>query len=370
MAAGSARSLEVDGIRACAALAVVFQHLALFTSAFGVFPHAAALASQYGQLGVPVFFVLSGFCVGTMWFKAPDWRSFAWRRFVRIFPPYYASVLVVLVLRVATCAWLGVPRRQWLGTPTLSEAVAIATLTTWPCRQIGNVQVVYWTLTFEVAFYLVMSLVLVAPRQARLVTLVLTSAVCTALGLSPALDARPSFLFWCILWPLFALGVATSLFRRARWAALAVGMPAVIGLLNIVDHRSYDGYAPTALVTAGTLLLVARGLRIPPLRWLAALGRVSYSLYLVHLPVAGFLGQTILRGVTTPAGRMLAVVVTLAAQIVAARVFYACVESWCVGESRATAAASGRTDEYHDGPTAAGVNAGMRVPDNQNCESR
>jgi len=51
-----------------------------------------------GWLGVPIFFVISGYCIGAAADRASrdsiTWRTFAWRRVRRIFPPYLALLAV------------------------------------------------------------------------------------------------------------------------------------------------------------------------------------------------------------------------------------------------------------------------------------
>ncbi|USU10648.1 acyltransferase (plasmid) [Sphingomonadaceae bacterium OTU29MARTA1] len=80
---------ELDGVRAIAVLAVMIFHL-------GIFP--------IGWMGVPLFFVLSGYLITSILIDARSsplkqyLSSFFWRRTVRIFPLYYAYLVVNLLL--------------------------------------------------------------------------------------------------------------------------------------------------------------------------------------------------------------------------------------------------------------------------------
>lgn len=57
------------------------------------------LPLSLGWTGVPIFFVVSGFCIHLSFMRKPDWHDFFIRRFFRIYPPYFfAVILFALVL--------------------------------------------------------------------------------------------------------------------------------------------------------------------------------------------------------------------------------------------------------------------------------
>src|SRR5690348_9263470 len=91
---------RVDQLRGLAALAVVVCHLSV-----SAYPDAPNVGGEpwpwlgvllgFGYLGVPLFFVISGFCIHLPYARglsaggaAPDWRRFFARRFRRLYPPY------------------------------------------------------------------------------------------------------------------------------------------------------------------------------------------------------------------------------------------------------------------------------------------
>ena len=95
----SKRNIGLDGLRAAAILAVVLSH-ELRLSVAGV-----DLLSMFGS-GVELFFVLSGFLIGRIYFRSSDGGSFSfwnfWRsRWWRTLPPYFAAILVYLAVRLA-----------------------------------------------------------------------------------------------------------------------------------------------------------------------------------------------------------------------------------------------------------------------------
>ena len=93
----------VDSLRAIAALAVVGAHAALFA---GLYTSDSALRPYALQLpsGVSVFFVISGFLLYRPFVRArlageprPSSGAYAWRRFLRIAPAYWAALTVVTI---------------------------------------------------------------------------------------------------------------------------------------------------------------------------------------------------------------------------------------------------------------------------------
>src|ERR1700722_16341720 len=58
----------------------------------------ALLPCQMGWIGVPIFFVVSGFCIHLSFQQGKGWESFFLRRFFRLYPAYLAAILFCLLL--------------------------------------------------------------------------------------------------------------------------------------------------------------------------------------------------------------------------------------------------------------------------------
>jgi peptidoglycan/LPS O-acetylase OafA/YrhL len=132
------RLQALDLIRFIAALAVVLYHyLAQPNSSF---PQLAAIA-QFGYLGVPLFFMISGFVIAA----SAEQRSplqFVISRAARLYPAYWIAVLFTSVI-----LWL-------LGSTTPSALQILANLTMLnDYIGIANIDGVYWTLQVELKFY-------------------------------------------------------------------------------------------------------------------------------------------------------------------------------------------------------------------------
>lgn len=300
----------LDVLRGVAAFAVVLHHIyaisvhyyatdstLLDSPSVRVFMHL----SRWGVLGVPCFFVLSGFCVGQTWQRAKSSSQFALRRWRRIFPPYYASLALVLgcVLAVKLCN--GVNDITTLPAPTPANLLATLTLMTAPASHVPTLTWVYWTLSYEVVFYVLLSALLLVPGSWRRRALCLVHAVICLLGVWPGLKLNPGLLFFVDLWPLFGLGLALTLASHSRPAALIIGLVSVLATCHLIGVAAYANFAWAGFAATALVAVSAAG---PPaaLIWpLEKLGEFSYSLYLIHVPILLSLGKyLVLRPQQTP----------------------------------------------------------------------
>src|SRR5262245_15783623 len=91
----------LDPLRGLAALWVFTFHYGFSPAFRGNFPALSSIFSE-GHLGVPMFFVISGYCLmASVRIARRDGDtvlSFLWRRSVRIFPAYWCSIAVVVAV--------------------------------------------------------------------------------------------------------------------------------------------------------------------------------------------------------------------------------------------------------------------------------
>jgi len=140
----------LDGLRAISIGFVLLAHLA----GTGGFPIPAALGKvvELGDVGVHVFFVISGYLITRLLLEEFDRRQrislsrFYLRRTLRIFPPYYAFILVLViaqalgwlqlashdVLRAMTYTSNYYPDRSWFTGHTWSLSVEEQFYLIWP----------------------------------------------------------------------------------------------------------------------------------------------------------------------------------------------------------------------------------------------
>ena len=338
----------LDGLRGLAALYVVLFHCWLLT--FHGFPanHGPAWLGWllYGHLAVVFFLVLSGFSLAL----AParnGWRlggvaRFARYRAWRIVPPYWAALVVSLVI-----AWTVLPQLH-SGPPTAGTVVVYGLLLQ-DAVVAPTPNGAFWSIGVEAELYLVFPLLLLLRRRlgaATVLAVVFVPVIVLGL-LEPAVSPvdKPSGLAPQLA-PLFAMGVvaagisaAGGRIRRLPWAWLAAlcAVPvAVLILLNgpVWTVRNYLwidlGISPAmglllAAVSTGRPGLLVRLLASRPVR---ALGGFSYSLYLIHLPIVLLVSRKLVAPRFAPGlpAFWATVAVAVPASLVAARLFAAACE--------------------------------------------
>ncbi len=278
------RYKTLDAWRAIAALAVVVFHCTNTV----VKPEMGwwARALLFGWTGVFIFFPISGYCI-----LAALWRDdkatlsgFLKRRWWRIAPPYWASILVAVVVGFAAAPFNG------HSLPFLDlgpKWIAVLTLTQVWVNSPNVVNSVYWTLCYEEQFYLVVGLTLLAPARSRLHLLVAVTAV-SALYRSPQWpDSWRIEGLFLAYWLEFACGLAAFVWlrvpERRGWAIVLFGLIAVTAMTS-----GSVGLTTSAAAAMAFILLARFDDAIANSRAgtaLISVGLFSYSLYLVHVPI-------------------------------------------------------------------------------------
>ena len=298
------RFIFVDALRGLAALSVVLfhawegGHLAALAPTLHAVPRAIL---QNGHTGVSVFFVISGFVIAHSMagerVTGGYIGRFALRRALRLDPPYWASMLLAVLLGVLSTRL--VPGKVYELPSWESVALHLAYLPV--IFEVPLLNDVYWTLCLEVQFYLTFALLMwcvtrLSQRmeRERALDLVLYGATLVSnlwpLGLLPA-----PYGFFCAFWHLFLTGAVVwravasgpAPRPRARYYA-AVAQLAVLAL--VLGLRPLEMGLLVGTCTALVLLLVGGVERLT--RWLSwralqGLGAISYSLYLTHNAVTG-----------------------------------------------------------------------------------
>ena len=152
---------SLTGIRAVAALLVVLTHAAYTT---GKYPQGyVGLVYSRMEIGVPIFFVLSGFLLFAPWVKAaasggppPSVRRYAWHRVRRIMPAYAVTVVAAYLLYHFRTAGPN-PGHTWEGlfrNLTLTQIYTDHYLYSFLHQGLTQM----WSLAVEVAFYVALPL--------------------------------------------------------------------------------------------------------------------------------------------------------------------------------------------------------------------
>jgi peptidoglycan/LPS O-acetylase OafA/YrhL len=315
------RVAELDGLRGVAILLVLLRHYAwgqMETPPTG-FLHALRASLALTWSGVDLFFVLSGFLLTGLLLhnrESPSYyRTFYVRRFCRIVPPYYLMIAV-------SFAWMAMVQRGMVTRIPFRTALPPWTYLTFTQNLFmargGNAGsqwlAVTWSLAVEEQFYLCLpflvrvlaparfpylaaALVLAAPAVRMALFDYADNGGFAAYVLTPA-RADALLLGALIAWGWRHEGWRKSLAENRGLLSLALAVllagAAVLtphGWTSTTQPMVFLGYTWLAVLYAVLLLLVLTAGRGPlgwvmRWRWLRGLGRVSYVVYLVHLPVS------------------------------------------------------------------------------------
>lgn len=339
----------LDGLRGLAILLVVIYHNFGFLHYF-----------FFGWLGVDLFFVLSGFLITDILLKTvnhPHYlRNFYMRRVLRIFPLYYLSLLLFLIILPAFIrhfdvhyyqenqVWLWTYLQNWLyifKNPGYSNALNH-----------------YWSLAVEEQFYLVWPLVILLlkkhQRLLAMLALLLVAVILLRLWIwnNKVADLAYFNLYTFTRIDGLCMGSMLALLQRISPRFLKNYMPVLVlafAGLNFIfyfinrnnqfsfPYLALTGYSTFAMIfvlllnetISGETTLINRLFSWTPLRFM---GRISYGLYIFHWPVHMLLAPAagkLLSGLFTGTNLSIATaLITTATAILISWLSFRFVESW------------------------------------------
>ncbi len=289
----------LDGLRGVAVLLVFCVHAAGNAAAvlagldlghesflsLPTWPQRVLFWLQRSHHGVFLFFVLSGFLIGRMWWPRPQasYTRFAWRRTLRIYPAFLLSFVASMLFVRFTGPMVEFDLPRVLGNLIFLNGMPGATVV--------PLNIVTWSLFYEMTFYLGFPLLVLAALRAspRLVYAVPVAGIVVPLGLALA-GADALVLCWALLFAGVALALwrdrlASVLARIPVWVVVAAYLTVTTGALfdlapQIAAIMAFGFVA--VMVLAKTLAgdnALAAALATRPL---VLLGRISYSFYLLH----------------------------------------------------------------------------------------
>jgi peptidoglycan/LPS O-acetylase OafA/YrhL len=300
---------ELDGLRGMAILLVLLYHL---------FPFIPI--SKFGWTGVDLFFVLSGFLITRILIKSVNeqryWRNFIIRRTLRIFPLYYFTLVLYVVIcnlsnEFASSKLVSYDFFQenqlwyWL----YASNIKTFETGTWLPTIIFNP---LWSLSIEEQFYLLWPLVVYSLRGKRLfgitIFLICIVIIVRILLLSKNVSGLSIYVFTFTRLDTILTGslIAIMIFELnlrhwlERYAMIALGISLFILMAVFLVQRTSSpfnshiqlyGYTLLAFLFASLLLWIVSENKPSLLKFvfqsnfLVFLGKYSYSLYLFHWPL-------------------------------------------------------------------------------------
>lgn len=289
----SERLLAIDGLRGLAALAVVLYHLSgnmseVFHQSL---PGFIAVIFKYGYLGVPVFFVLSGFVIAHAVTSKRISLSyvgvFVVRRSIRLDPPYWAAIALAVVMLLVKQNILN----EQVNFPSYADVFAHMFYLQDILQIDPILSSVFWTLCLEIQFYIffVLSIYLIGKvkveyyQSAHTAFLLITGL----LSLLVYLDTLPFGIKGTFVpyWHFFVSGVILqrALARNSGYQIImGCWLLSIFAAVLIHNSKSYlltEAMIVIFIYVMGVTNKLKSGLSFGPLQFL---GAISYSLYLVH----------------------------------------------------------------------------------------
>lgn len=286
----------LDGLRFLAAILVLLYHYTAWRHEFwgtamakDAWP-ALSKFTLYGNMGVQLFFIISGFVILLSAYGKSAGR-FVGSRVARLYPAYWVAVLATGFLVIVVWPAMGAGRgiKELLGNLTMFH----------PLMGMRHIDGVYWTLWVELRFYLVI-LALILLRALTIRGIAVFATVWPLLGLGTQLAGQDAAAHRLMAEyaPLFAGGMMLFMIYRfghskLRWTILGLNVVLAAyftGLKAPVEAMELVGYDVEPwifwLIVAGLFAAVA-ALCLTPLRklqwkFLGLAGALTYPVYLLH----------------------------------------------------------------------------------------
>ena len=306
---------QLDSLRGLASMAVVFEHCLYPLQAVGQAPWVVTVLAYTpvalffsSYQAVLFFFILSGFVLAIPFYGArgPSYRGVVIKRICRIYPALWAALGLAFAGRLLVEGSLSAPRILWPNGPhgsmRLGEVLQHLLLVGTP--QNDAYDGVIWSLVHEMRISLILPLIALGIASGYGRRMILYGLPVAAVGFHFGGEPGAVNIFgtlyygYLFIWGAFIafhrLAIGAWISRQSSWRQLAL---AATGIALYLSHSAaaerllpwhvYYNLAPwTAATGAAIFLLLAVGaagakrlLQLPPIQFL---GRISYSLYLIH----------------------------------------------------------------------------------------
>jgi peptidoglycan/LPS O-acetylase OafA/YrhL len=277
----------INGLRGLAAIFVFINHAPFALTNLGInnstFSSWGQIYPNLGSFGVQIFFCITGFLFFDKIIKSPkiDWNDFFVSRIKRVAPLYYFSMLIVFVVAVLFST------QPILTKDTLVTAAGLASFNFIDNpMKIGNISLiplssVTWTLVHEWRFYAVIPLIAISYRSKYRVGVLLAAITIAAIDLGTSA---------VVCWTYFLSGIASAVIYRLEGISklfkfLAVITAAIAFIITSGILAPGYGYVRFTLTSAFFLCITISNPKILHYQFLNRLSDISYSIYLLHLPI-------------------------------------------------------------------------------------
>ncbi|MFB2566888.1 acyltransferase family protein [Rhizobium sp. IMFF44] len=289
---------SLQAARGVAASMVVACHLVPIQEKYVAW-HVIPSALWFGQAGVDVFFVVSGFVMAMTTDSVNRGIGasveFIWRRLIRILPPYWFYSLLLMPVFLVAPQLINSAQGNHID---LFRSFLLLPSETLPLLTVG------WTLVFEMWFYLVFAVLLALPRGMMQIFLAIWAAVLASTALAGTAASSPTMNLIESPFALEFIAGCAGYFlctRSSKLIAQVLILTGVVGFVvslgtwpllidSVTLLRALSLGISISLVLAGAVALERETtfLKYGVLRWA---GDISYSVYLCHILVLSLVGR-------------------------------------------------------------------------------
>lgn len=298
------RFYEIDLLRFLAALAVVFFHYTFRGYAADQYSPIPFLelvpVTKYGYLGVELFFIISGYVV-LLSAHGKTVRQFFLSRVTRLYPAFWvACTLTFLVERL----WGTGPADPHM-SPNLQAGLGQYAYNMTMLHEffgIPSVDGAYWSLTIEVTFYFIISLLIAYDLLRHIDLFLVLWIVCIFLAGTFSSTSAFAYLFFPQYAPYFVAGMVFYLMQQPRgrtwlryallFTAFHLAIRTSMAQATVLSEHYHEDISPlvVAVIVTGFFALFTlvsfRRINLGRFSWLTWTGALTYPLYLIHSNIA------------------------------------------------------------------------------------
>ena len=307
----------IDSFRGLAASLVCFYHF-VYTTIDYIQTDWILEIFHHGKRGVQLFFIISGIVIPLSLIKSKyklnNWWPFIMKRFIRIEPPYLAAILVGIIYLIVRNYIPGSASIDL--TPSLLEIILHLGYLIPFFEETNWINPVFWTLAVEFQYYLVLSLIFPMAISGKVTFRLVFYSIMIGLGFIGA--SNSFFPYWA---PYFLVGIIYILYKSEKikiieFSILATVMsPILLYKYGIIDYG----------IAAITILIIHF---LPTLKsnLMMFLGKISYSLYLLHSILGAAFINFMSHRFTEPYQKFLVISTGFLISVLSAYLFYVFIE--------------------------------------------
>lgn len=296
------RSAFIDNLKGLSCILIMLHHLAFYGPmsdvAMSVIPGVIDWLFVYGRMAVAVFLVIGGFLTGQKLleqnvFVHKNVFQLIWHKYQRLVIPYLAAIILAIICSFIASQWMQHASISAMPEPKqlISHLFFLQNLLGYESLSAG-----LWYVAMDFQLFAVTALVLflidtILPthwsyQRTQLISVLIVALVTLAslfiFNLDDSYDA--TFLYFYVA---YGLGILAAQIAQTKSRMFLLFL--LLDFLLFALYLDFRGRVLIAAITAAVLCLSYQSLWVNAKFWmnpLAKLGRMSYSIFLVHFPVS------------------------------------------------------------------------------------